>query len=133
MTRPFDLRSKDIFRLYGKISEFERRLDGKLQFLRVEDKELIFLTDLQLAFLSASGEAQLVAGNFSYGRLRGPLPSRLALTKEQEAKAGRKLDYVNALHQGLRRRRGADALALGVPALEAGACPRHPQGGHEQG
>lgn len=100
VTRPFDLRSKDIFRLYGKISEFERRLDGKLQFLRVEDKDLIFLTDLQLAFLSASGEAQLVAGNFSYGRLRGPLPSRLALTKEQEAKAGRKLDYVNACIKG---------------------------------
>ncbi|MGT2481585.1 hypothetical protein ACU4GR_28270 [Methylobacterium oryzae CBMB20] len=59
-----------------------------------------FITDEQLAFLSASGEARLVAGSFQYGKPRGPLPSRLRLTKEQVAQADRKLDYVNACTQG---------------------------------
>ncbi|CAA2158986.1 hypothetical protein MBRA_04228 [Methylobacterium brachiatum] len=99
-TLRFDLRTKDIFSFNNKIHEFERRLDGRLQFLRVEDKDLLFLTDLQLAFLSAKGEARLVAGRFTYGKPRGPLPSRLALTKEQSAQADRKLDYVNACIRG---------------------------------
>lgn len=100
VSRPLDLRSKDIYSLKGRICEFERRLDGKLQFLRVDDKDVIFLTDEQLAFLSARGEARLVAGNFQYGKPRGPLPNRLKLTKEQEAQATRKLDYVNACIRG---------------------------------
>lgn len=100
VTRPLDLRSKDIYSLKGRTCEFERRLDGKLQFLRVDDKDVIFLTDQQLAFLSATGEARLVAGNFQYGKARGPLPNRLRLTKEQEAQADRKLDYVNACIRG---------------------------------
>ncbi|MEE7463700.1 hypothetical protein MFUR16E_21980 [Methylobacterium fujisawaense] len=99
-TLRFDLRTKDIFDFSGRTHEFERRLDGKLQFLRVEDKDLLFLTDLQLAFLSAKGEARLVAGRFTYGKPRGPLPSRLKLTKEQVAEADRKLDYVNACIRG---------------------------------
>lgn len=99
-TLRFDLRSKDILNLNGRTHEFERRLDGKLQFLRVEDKDVLFLTDEQLAFLSARGEARLVAGNFQYGKPRGPLPNRLKLTKEQVAEADRKLDYVNACIRG---------------------------------
>lgn len=99
-TLRFDLRNKDILNLNGRTHEFERRLDGRLQFLRVEDKDVLFLTDEQLAFLSARGEARLVAGNFQYGKPRGPLPSRLKLTKEQVAEADRKLDYVNACIRG---------------------------------
>ncbi|MBE7243314.1 MAG: Mu transposase C-terminal domain-containing protein [Actinomycetospora chiangmaiensis] len=99
-TLRFDLRTKDILNLDGRTHEFERRLDGRLQFLRVEDKDVLFLTDEQLAFLSARGEARLVAGNFQYGKPRGPLPNRLKLTKEQVAEADRKLDYVNACIRG---------------------------------
>ncbi|MCB4801543.1 putative transposase [Methylobacterium brachiatum] len=99
-TLRFDLRTKDILNLNGRTHEFERRLDGRLQFLRVEDKDVLFLTDEQLAFLSARGEARLVAGNFKYGKPRGPLPNRLKLTKEQVAEAARKLDYVNACIRG---------------------------------
>ncbi len=88
-TLRFDLRTKDILNLDGRTHEFERRLDGRLQFLRVEDKDVLFLTDEQLAFLSARGEARLVAGNFQYGKPRGPLPNRLKLTKEQVAEAAR--------------------------------------------
>ena len=122
VTRPFDLRSKDVFSLYGRTCEFERRLDGRLQFLRVEDKDLIFLTDLQLAFLSASGEARLVAGNFKYGKVRGPLPSRLQLTKEQVAQADRKLVYVHACIRGYvegeARSRASYEFRRSKPALD---------------
>lgn len=100
VTRRFDLRSKDLFLIRGRTHEFERRLDGRLQFLCVEDKEPSFITDEQLAFLSASGDAQLVAGSFQYGKPRGPLPNRLKLTKEQLAQVDRKLDYVNACMEG---------------------------------
>ncbi|MGU3661929.1 hypothetical protein [Methylobacterium fujisawaense] len=99
-TLQFDLRAKDIFSLHGRICEFERRLDGKLQFLRVEDKNPIFLTDQQLALLSASGDATMVAGSFKFGRLRGLLPSRIRLTAKQVSEADRKLDYVNACTRG---------------------------------
>lgn len=99
-TLQFDLRAKDIFSLHGRICEFERRLDGKLQFLRVEDKNPIFLTDEQLAFLSASGDAMMIAGSLKFGRLRGPLPSRIRLTAEQVNEADRKLEYVNACTRG---------------------------------
>ncbi|GJD77479.1 hypothetical protein GCM10007886_15990 [Methylobacterium gregans] len=100
VTPRFDLRNKDVFSIAGRVHEFERRLDGRLQFLCVEDKEPLFITDEQLAFLSARGEARLVAGNFQDGKPRGPLPSRLKLTKEQVAQVDRKLDYVNACARG---------------------------------
>lgn len=99
-TLRFDLRSGDIFELGGRTAQFERRLDGKLQFLQVADKDVIFLTDRKLAFMSASGDARFVAGSDSFGKPRGPLPSRLKLTKAQEAEADRKIDYIEACIRG---------------------------------
>ncbi|GJE54877.1 Mu transposase C-terminal domain-containing protein [Methylobacterium thuringiense] len=99
-TLRFDLRKGDVLTISGRTAEFERRLDGKLQFLQVADKDVIFLTDMKLAFMSSTGAARFISAPSLVGNPRGPLPNRLQMTPEQEAEARRKLAYVNACIRG---------------------------------
>lgn len=100
VTRRFDLRAGDVFRLHGRTCEFERRLDERLQFLKVADKDVLFLSDEQLAFMFGRGDAIVIAGSGRWERMSEGTLARLALTPEQDAEADRKLEYVLACLRG---------------------------------
>jgi putative transposase len=96
----FDLRSGDLFNIHGRICTMDRRLDGLVYFTDLRNKDFNSYTDEQLAFLSASGQFQFVAGSVAYGKPRGPIPNRITLTDAQTAEADRKLAYINACLDG---------------------------------
>jgi hypothetical protein len=96
----FDLRSGDLVSLYGHTCIMDRRLDDLVYFTDLKNKDFHFYTDPQLAFLSSTAQFQFVAGHVVYGKPRGPIPSRIALTDAQIAEAGRKLAYIDACLDG---------------------------------
>ncbi|MGA0594270.1 hypothetical protein [Enterovirga sp. CN4-39] len=99
-TLRFDLNAKDVFRISGRTWEFERRLDDRLQFICLSDKDLLFVSDQQLAFMAAAGDASVLLGKGRYATLSAPFPNRISLTPEQNAEASRKLAYVEACLRG---------------------------------
>jgi len=96
----FDLRSGDLVRLRGSSCTMDRRLDDLLYFTDLKTKDFHFYTDQQLAFLSAAGELEFIAGRYVYNKPRGPMPNRLTLTDAQIAEADRKLAYIDACLDG---------------------------------
>jgi putative transposase len=96
----FDLRSGDLVCLHCHGCTMDRRLDGLVYFTELKNKDFHFYTDQQLAFLSAAGQFQFVAGRFVYGKPRGPIPNRITLTDAQIAEADRKLAYIDACLDG---------------------------------
>ncbi|NNM73844.1 hypothetical protein [Enterovirga aerilata] len=99
-TLRFDLHAKDVFRIGGRTWEFERRLDDRLQFLCLSDRDLLFVTDQQLAFMASTGEASIIVGKGRYAAFRAPFPNRITLTDAQNAEADRKLAYVEPCLRG---------------------------------
>jgi putative transposase len=96
----FDLKAGDIFKINGRSCTMQHRLDGFLWFVDLHSKDFNHYTDEQLAFLSAEGQFQFIAGSFTYGKARGPLPNRITLTDAQLDEADRKLAYVQACLDG---------------------------------
>jgi putative transposase len=96
----FDLRSGDLVQIHGRPCTLDRRLDGVVYFIDLKNKDFHPYTDQQLAFLSADGQFQFVAGSVTYGKPRGPIPNRITLTDAQLAEANRKLAYIDACLDG---------------------------------
>src|SRR6266700_1063663 len=85
--RRFDLRPGDLLLINTREYTVERRLDSRIQLLELATKDVQFKSDEEIAFLSSQGKLQWMYGRERFGRLRGPLPNRLALTVAQKATA----------------------------------------------